>query len=143
MKTTSKKRMPKTVLIQKARHAFREFTSKLSPSRSTHTAIDGKSQVPSLPVQWTINVPKVAVLAVFIKAHPEYANFRQRLSAKGDVCVVQEQWSELLRRHQVSPVLAMAGWLKDDPMFDKWRAEVEAYRRQCDIDAGIDYDERS
>ena len=42
-----------------------------------------------------------------------------------------------------NPWLAMAGWLKDDPMFDEWRAEVEAYRRQCDIDAGIDLDDRS
>jgi len=43
---------------------------------------------------------------------------------------------------EVNPWLAMAGWLKDDPLFDEWRAEVEAYRRQCDIDAGIDLDQR-
>jgi len=42
-----------------------------------------------------------------------------------------------------NPWLAMAGWLKDDPLFDEWRAEVEAYRRQCNIEAGIDLDERS
>ncbi len=38
-----------------------------------------------------------------------------------------------------NPWLAMAGWLKDDPLFDEWRAEVEAYRDQCDLEAGIDY----
>jgi hypothetical protein len=41
-----------------------------------------------------------------------------------------------------NPWLKMAGWRKDDPQFDEWRAEVEAYRRQCDIEAGIEYDER-
>ena len=41
-----------------------------------------------------------------------------------------------------NPWLKMAGWLKDDPLFDEWRAEVEAYRRQCDIEAGFEYDER-
>lgn len=41
-----------------------------------------------------------------------------------------------------NPWLRMAGRLKDSPIFDEWRAEVEAYRRQCDIDAGIEYEER-
>jgi hypothetical protein len=44
---------------------------------------------------------------------------------------------------QENPWLAMAGWLKDDPLFDEWRAEVEAYRKQCDDDAGIDLEDRS
>src|SRR5947209_18961573 len=39
--------------------------------------------------------------------------------------------------------LAMSAWLKDDPLFDDWRAEVEAYRRQCDIDAGSEIHESS
>lgn len=38
-----------------------------------------------------------------------------------------------------NPWLAMAGWLKDDPLYGEWRAEVEAYRDQCDIEAGINY----
>ena len=42
-----------------------------------------------------------------------------------------------------NPWPAMSGWLKDDPLFDDWRAEVEAYRHQCDIEAGIDLPERS
>jgi hypothetical protein len=33
----------------------------------------------------------------------------------------------------------MAGSLKDCPMFDEWREAVEEYRRQCDIEAGIEY----
>ena len=41
-----------------------------------------------------------------------------------------------------NPWLKMAGRLKDNPLFDEWRAEVEAYRRQCDIEAGVEYDER-
>lgn len=41
-----------------------------------------------------------------------------------------------------NPWLARAGWLKDDPLFDEWRAEVEAYRRQCDKEAGVEYDEQ-
>jgi hypothetical protein len=135
--------VPKSLAVQKARVAFREFARKLAPSKATHTPMVGKSQIASRPVEWTIQVPKVAACEVFLKAHPEYASFRQELGVEGDLCVVQERWSELLRQYQVSPLLAMAGWLKDDPMFDEWRAEVEAYRRQCDIDAGIDYDKRA
>jgi predicted RNase H-like HicB family nuclease len=41
-----------------------------------------------------------------------------------------------------NPWLKMAGRLKDDPLFDEWRAEVEAYRRQCDVEAGVEYRER-
>lgn len=41
-----------------------------------------------------------------------------------------------------NPWLRMAGRLKDNPLFDEWRAEVEAYRRQCDIEAGIEYKDR-
>ncbi len=41
-----------------------------------------------------------------------------------------------------NPWLQMGGWLKDDPLFDEWREEVEAYRRKCDIEAGVEYDER-
>jgi hypothetical protein len=39
-----------------------------------------------------------------------------------------------------NPWLKIAGRMKDDPLFDEWRAEVEAYRRQCDVEAGVDYD---
>lgn len=38
-----------------------------------------------------------------------------------------------------NPWLRMAGTLKDDPMVDEWRAAVEEYRHQCDIEAGIEY----
>jgi predicted RNase H-like HicB family nuclease len=41
-----------------------------------------------------------------------------------------------------NPWLKMAGWLKDDPLFDEWREAVEDYRRQCDIEAGIEYHEQ-
>ncbi|MCC6493669.1 MAG: hypothetical protein IT424_11690 [Pirellulales bacterium] len=41
-----------------------------------------------------------------------------------------------------NPWLKIAGRLKDNPSFDEWRAEVEAYRRQCDVEAGVEYDER-
>jgi hypothetical protein len=41
-----------------------------------------------------------------------------------------------------NPWLKMAGRLKDNPLFDEWRAEVEAYRRQCDSEAGVEYDEQ-
>lgn len=37
-----------------------------------------------------------------------------------------------------NPWLKMAGRLKDNPLFEEWRAEVEAFRRQCDVEAGID-----
>jgi hypothetical protein len=37
-----------------------------------------------------------------------------------------------------NPWLKMAGRLKDNPRFDEWRAAVEEYRRQCDIEAGIE-----
>jgi hypothetical protein len=35
------------------------------------------------------------------------------------------------------PWLAMAGWLKDDPLFDEWQPAIREYRRQCDIEEGI------
>jgi hypothetical protein len=41
-----------------------------------------------------------------------------------------------------NPWLKMAGRLKNDPLFDEWRAAVEEYRRQCDVEAGIEYQER-
>jgi hypothetical protein len=34
--------------------------------------------------------------------------------------------------------LRMAGWLKDDPLFDEWKAAVEEYRRQCDVRDGVE-----
>jgi hypothetical protein len=36
-----------------------------------------------------------------------------------------------------NPWLAMAGWLKDDPMFDEWQAAIRENRRQRDIEDGI------
>jgi predicted RNase H-like HicB family nuclease len=36
-----------------------------------------------------------------------------------------------------------AGHLKDDPLFEKWQAEIHEYRRQRDIDDGIETDERA
>lgn len=42
---------------------------------------------------------------------------------------------------EYNPILAMAGRMKDNPLFDEWRAAVEAYRRQCDIEAGIELDQ--
>ena len=37
-----------------------------------------------------------------------------------------------------NPIMAMAGWLKDDPLYDEWQEEIRKYRRQCDIEAGIE-----
>lgn len=42
-----------------------------------------------------------------------------------------------------NPWLAMAGSLKDNPLFDEWQAAIEEYRRQCDIEAGIEPRSRS
>jgi hypothetical protein len=44
---------------------------------------------------------------------------------------------------QENPWLAMAGWLKDDPMYDDWRVAMEEYRRECDNETGIDINDRS
>lgn len=41
-----------------------------------------------------------------------------------------------------NPWLRMAGRLKDSELFDEWRAEVEEYRRQRDVEAGIVYEPR-
>jgi hypothetical protein len=41
-----------------------------------------------------------------------------------------------------NPILSMAGSLKDDPLLDEWKAAMEEYRQQCDVDAGIDLSER-
>lgn len=37
-----------------------------------------------------------------------------------------------------NPWLAMAGWLKDDPLFDEWQAEIKENRRKRDIEDGIE-----
>lgn len=41
-----------------------------------------------------------------------------------------------------NPWLKMAGSLKDDPVVNEWRVAVEEYRRERDIEAGIEYQER-
>lgn len=38
-----------------------------------------------------------------------------------------------------NPWLAMAGWLKDDPLFDEWQAAIEEFRQLRDIEDGIEY----
>jgi hypothetical protein len=48
-----------------------------------------------------------------------------------------------LQTKQPNPFMAMAGWLKDDPLYDAWQAEIREYRRQLDIAEGIDTGERS
>src|SRR5688572_10052703 len=42
-----------------------------------------------------------------------------------------------------NPLMAMAGWLKDDPLYDAWHAEIREYRRQLDIAEGIETGEQS
>lgn len=42
-----------------------------------------------------------------------------------------------------NPWLAMAGWLKDDPMFDEWQEAIKENRRKQDIEDGIDTANRS
>jgi hypothetical protein len=32
----------------------------------------------------------------------------------------------------------MAGWLKDDPLFDEWQAAMKENRRQRNIEDGIE-----
>jgi hypothetical protein len=41
-----------------------------------------------------------------------------------------------------NPWLAMAGWLKDDPLFDEWQAAIRENRKQRDIEDGIEVDEQ-
>jgi len=41
-----------------------------------------------------------------------------------------------------NPWLKMAGWLKDDPLFDEWQAAIKENRRQRDIEDGIEVRER-
>jgi hypothetical protein len=35
------------------------------------------------------------------------------------------------------------GHLKDDPLFDEWQAAIREYRRQRDVEDGIETDERT
>lgn len=37
-----------------------------------------------------------------------------------------------------NPWLAMAGSLKDNPLFDEWQAAIQEFRRQRDIEDGIE-----
>jgi hypothetical protein len=37
-----------------------------------------------------------------------------------------------------NPWLAMAGWLKDDPLYDEWQAAIKEYRRERNIEDGIE-----
>jgi hypothetical protein len=39
---------------------------------------------------------------------------------------------------QPHPWLAMAGWLKDDPLVDEWRAVMREYRDQVNREEGIE-----
>ena len=129
--------------FEKARRAFHDFTKGLSgPCRAAHVAPHSKDS-PSPSVQWTIPVSEQAALLVFLKEHPEYCEFESHLTVKGVITVVRERWNELLRKHNLSPLVTMVGWLKDDPLFDEWKAEVENYRRQCDIEAGIEVQEHA
>ena len=41
------------------------------------------------------------------------------------------------------PWARYVGHLKDDPLFDEWQAAIGEYRRQRDLDDGIDADERA
>jgi hypothetical protein len=41
-----------------------------------------------------------------------------------------------------NPWLAIAGSLQDNPLVDEWKAAMEEYRHQCDVEAGIDLNER-
>ena len=40
------------------------------------------------------------------------------------------------------PWTAIAGSLKDNPLLDEWKAAMEEFRHQCDIEAGIDLSNR-
>jgi hypothetical protein len=37
-----------------------------------------------------------------------------------------------------NPWLAMAGWLKDDPLYDEWQAAIKEYRRERNLEDGIE-----
>jgi len=58
----------------------------------------------------------------------------EEVEADKNIVMVEVQTKE------ENPWLRIAGSLKDCPMFDEWREAVEEYRRQCDIEAGIDYE---
>lgn len=86
-------------------------------------------------------LPPFTSVAVGQTSEEAVANIREQLNKEVEagkrVMMVE------VPARQENPWLAMAGWLKDDPLFEDWRAEVEAYRKQCDIDAGIELDDRS
>lgn len=35
-----------------------------------------------------------------------------------------------------NPWIKYAGYLKDDPLFDQWKAAMEEFRRECDAEEG-------
>lgn len=41
-----------------------------------------------------------------------------------------------------NPWLAMAGWLKNDPLYEAWQAEIREYRRELDRDEGVALEEK-
>jgi hypothetical protein len=41
-----------------------------------------------------------------------------------------------------NPWSRIAGSLKDNPLLDEWKAAMEEFRKQCDLEAGIDFGER-
>ncbi|HEX5106654.1 MAG TPA: hypothetical protein VFV87_22695 [Pirellulaceae bacterium] len=66
------------------------------------------------------------------------ANLREALERefqKGKQIVFMDFPSE-----EYNPWLAMAGSLKDDPLYDEWRAAMEENRDQSDREAGIERD---
>src|SRR5687767_4994027 len=91
--------------FEKARRAFHDFKNGLSgPSRAAHVAPYSKDP-PSPPFEWTIPVSEQAALLVFLKEHPEYCEFEAHLTVKGVITVVRERWNELLRKHNLSPLV--------------------------------------
>jgi hypothetical protein len=42
------------------------------------------------------------------------------------------------RDNEGNPLLAMAGWLKDNPLLADWQNAIQEYRRQCDVHEGIE-----
>jgi hypothetical protein len=84
---------------------------------------------------------------------PPFAAFAEGRTSDEAVSKLREQFqNEIKAGKQVvmvdvpmvedNPWLKIAGSLKDNPLLDEWKAAMEEFRHERDIDAGIDLSER-
>lgn len=85
-------------------------------------------------------LPPFTAVAEGTTSEEALAKLREQLNKEveaGKLVVMREAPAK-----ETNPFLATAGSLKDNPLLDEWKAAMEEYRLQCDVEAGIDLSKR-